>query len=105
MVTTFYDLNFSSVNNLFDDSGKLLEEESYIRRFERFMKELVWMSTVLRYGQLEVCIDENNQIVTMNHHANKPCPEKAARMEIEETDTVMEVSSSQTSGDIKVVND
>ena len=104
LVTTFYDLNFGDVNNLFDDSGKLLEE-SYIRRFERFMKELVWMSTVLRYGRLEVCIDENNQIATMNHHANKPCPEKAARMETEETDTVMEVSSSQTSIDIKVVND
>ena len=105
LVTTFYDLNFGDVNNLFDDSGKLLEEESYIRRFERFMKELVWMSTVLRYGRLEVCIDENNQIATMNHHANKPCPEKAARMETEETDTVMEVSSSQTSIDVKVVND
>ncbi len=104
LVTTFYDLNFGDVNNLFDDSGKLLEE-SYIRRFERFMKELVWMSTVLRYGRLEVCIDENNQIATMNHHANKPCPEKAARMETEETDTVMEVSSSQTSIDIKVVRD
>lgn len=105
LVTTFYDLNFSNVNSLFDDSGKFLEEDSYIRRFERFMKELVWMSTVLSYGRKEVCIDENNQVTTMNHHANKPCPEKAARMGIEETDTVMEVSSSQTSLDIKVVND
>lgn len=104
LVTTFYDINFGNVNNLFDDSGKLLEEEVYIRRFERFMKELVWMSTVLSYGRLEICIDENNQIAAMNHHANKPCPEKAARMEVEEVDTVMEVSSSQTSNDIKVVN-
>ncbi|MEO1184331.1 MAG: NAD(P)H-dependent oxidoreductase [Cyanobacteria bacterium J06636_27] len=72
LVTTFYDLNFGSVNNLFDDSGKLLEEDSYTRRFERFMKELVWMSTVLSYGRKEVCIDENNQVTSMNHHANKP---------------------------------
>jgi NAD(P)H-dependent FMN reductase len=105
LVTTFYDLNFGGVNNLFDDSGKLLEEQNYIRRFEKFMKEMVWMSTVLRYGRLEVCIDENNQVVTMNHHANKPCPEKAARMEVEEVYTVMEVSTSQTSIDIKVVSD
>lgn len=105
LVTTFYDLNFGNVNSLFDDSGKFLEEDSYIRRFERFMKELVWMSTVLSYGRKEVCIDENNQVTPMNHHANKPCPEKAARMGIEETDTVMEVKTSETGVDIKVVND
>lgn len=104
LVITFYDLNFGDVNNLFSDSGKLLQEEAYIRRFERFMKELVWMSTVLRYGRLEICIDENNQVATMNHHANKPCPEKAARMGTEETDTVMEVSTSETDMAIKVVN-
>jgi len=105
LVTTFYDLNFGSVNNLFNDSGKLLEEDSYIRRFERFMKELVWMSTVLSYGRMEVCIDESNQVATMNHHANKPCPEKAARMGTDETDTVMEVNTSEIGVDIKVVND
>lgn len=59
LVTTFYDLNFSNVNNLFSDSGELLETETYIRRFKRFMKELVWMSTVLRHGRLEVSVDEN----------------------------------------------
>ncbi|AFY53049.1 putative flavoprotein [Rivularia sp. PCC 7116] len=105
LVTTFYDLNFGGVNNLFDDSGKLLDEQTYIRRFERFMKELVWMSTVLRHGRLEVCIDENNQLATINHHANKPCPENAARMGTEETDTVMEVSSTEAGMDIKIVND
>ncbi|MDY6899280.1 MAG: NADPH-dependent FMN reductase [Cyanobacteriota bacterium] len=104
LVTTFYDLNFGSVNDLFDDSGKLLEEETYIRRFERFMKELVWMSTVLSYGRKEVCIDENNQVASMNHHANKPCSEKAARMGTNETDTVMEVNTSETGVDIKVIN-
>lgn len=54
LVTIFYDLNFSLVQTLFDSSGKLLEEETYIRRFDRFMQELVWMSTVLRAGRQEL---------------------------------------------------
>jgi len=60
LVTTFYDLNFGNVNNLFNESGQILEEEAYTRRFERFMKELVWMSRVLRYGRWSVYIDEKN---------------------------------------------
>lgn len=60
LVTTFYDLNFGGVNKLFDESGQIIssEKEAYIRRFERFMKELVWMSTVLRYGRLNVSVEE-----------------------------------------------
>lgn len=72
--------NNHSDNLNFNESGQILEEEAYTRRFERFMKELVWMSTILRYGRWSVCIDETNQVATMNHYANKPCPEKAARM-------------------------
>jgi NAD(P)H-dependent FMN reductase len=53
LVTIFYDLNFSNVQTLFDPSGKLLEEETYVRRFDRFMQELIWMSTVLRSGRQE----------------------------------------------------
>lgn len=51
LVTIFYDLNFSNVQTLFDESGKLIDEATQIRRMERFIKELVWMSTVLRYGR------------------------------------------------------
>lgn len=51
LVTIFYDLNFSNVQSLFDESGKLLDEATQIRRLERFMQELIWMSTVLRYGR------------------------------------------------------
>jgi NAD(P)H-dependent FMN reductase len=51
LVTIFYDLNFSNVQSLFDESGKLLDEDTQIRRLERFMQELIWMSTVLRYGR------------------------------------------------------
>jgi NAD(P)H-dependent FMN reductase len=54
LVTIFYDLNFSNVQTLFDESGKLLDENTYIRRLDRFMQELIWMSTVLRYGRQTV---------------------------------------------------
>jgi NAD(P)H-dependent FMN reductase len=54
LVTTFYDLNFSHVQSLFDESGQLMDEDTQIRRFDRFMDELVWMATVLRYGRQEV---------------------------------------------------
>lgn len=51
LVTIFYDLNFSNVQTLFDQSGNLIDKPTYIRRMERFMDELVWMSTVLKYGR------------------------------------------------------
>ncbi|WP_460200639.1 hypothetical protein [Scytonema sp. NUACC21] len=53
-MTIFYDLNFSDVQTLFDESGHLIDKETYVRRLERFMHELVWMSTILRYGRQEV---------------------------------------------------
>jgi NAD(P)H-dependent FMN reductase len=54
LVTIFYDLNFANVQQLFDDSGKLLDEATQIRRLDRFMQELIWMSTVLRYGRVAI---------------------------------------------------
>jgi NAD(P)H-dependent FMN reductase len=50
LVTIFWDGNFSSVQKAFDNDGKLLEK-AYVRRIEKFLKELVWMSKVLRYGR------------------------------------------------------
>jgi NAD(P)H-dependent FMN reductase len=50
LVSIFYDGNFGNVQSLFDESGNLLEM-AYIRRLERFLNELIWMSTVLRYGR------------------------------------------------------
>jgi len=50
MVAIFWDGNFSSVQKIFDDDGKLLEE-AYIRRIDKFLKELIWMSKVLRHGR------------------------------------------------------
>jgi NAD(P)H-dependent FMN reductase len=56
LVTIFYDLNFSNVQSLFEASGELIDKPTYSRRFDRFMDELVWMSTVLRYGRQSVTV-------------------------------------------------
>lgn len=98
LVTTFYDLNFSSVKKLFDDSGEIVEDqkEAYIRRFGRLMKEVVWMSTTLRYGRLNVNVEEQKvEAEAPNYHANKPCPEIAAKMGTETEDTVLRVTCSE----------
>src|SRR6266851_4244485 len=50
LVTIFEDLNFGSVRKLFDETGKLLDED-YVRRVDKFLKELTWMARVLRYGR------------------------------------------------------
>ena len=56
LMTIFYDLNFGNVSTLFNESGDLIDPPTYIRRMGRFMDELVWMSTVLRYGRQCVSI-------------------------------------------------
>lgn len=53
LVTIFWDVNFSVVQKTFDEHGKLLEE-AFIKRAEKFIKELVWMAKVLRYGRENV---------------------------------------------------
>lgn len=53
LVTIFWDGNFSSVQNIFDESGKLLDQ-SYVKRMDKFLKELIWMARVLRYGRENV---------------------------------------------------
>jgi NAD(P)H-dependent FMN reductase len=56
LVTIFWDGNFSNAQQLFDENGSLLDQ-SYLKRTDKFLKELIWMSTVLRYGRLNVSID------------------------------------------------
>ena len=53
LVATFTDLNFSRVNDAFDEQGKL-KDEKYVGRTAKFINELVWMSRVLRYGRGEI---------------------------------------------------
>src|SRR5438094_978579 len=55
LVTIFWDVNFSSVQNVFDPNG-LLVDQSYIPRIDKFLKELIWMSKTLRHGRDSVSL-------------------------------------------------
>ncbi|HEY7462756.1 MAG TPA: NADPH-dependent FMN reductase [Gemmatimonadota bacterium] len=50
LVTIFWDVNVGNVGKVFDESGKLLDQ-AYVRRTEKFLDELVWMSRTLRHGR------------------------------------------------------
>lgn len=50
LVTTFTDVNFSHVRKLFNENGELLDE-SFTRRVNEFLDELLWMARVLRHGR------------------------------------------------------
>jgi len=56
LVTIFWDGNFSAVQKAFDSAG-LLTDPSYVRRIDKFLKELIWMARVLRHGRENVPID------------------------------------------------
>lgn len=56
LVAIFWDGNFSNVQKLFDENGKLLDE-SYIRRMDKFLKELIWMARTLRYGRENITLE------------------------------------------------
>ena len=53
LAVTFTDLNFSRVQDAFDESGNL-RDEKYVGRAAKFINELVWMSRVLRYGREKI---------------------------------------------------
>ena len=56
LVTIFWDVNFSSVQKAFSAEGDLLDE-SYIRRVDKFLKELIWMARTLRHGREQISLD------------------------------------------------
>lgn len=56
LVTIFWDGNFSSVGKAFDSATGELRDVAYVRRLEKFLKELVWMATVLRHGRENVSL-------------------------------------------------
>ena len=56
LLTTFWDVNFSSVQGAFSHEGALLDP-SYIRRIDKFLKELIWMAKILRYGREQITLD------------------------------------------------
>jgi NAD(P)H-dependent FMN reductase len=56
LVTIFWDVNIGSVSRVFDESGRLLDE-ALIRRSDKFLDELVWMSRTLRYGRDNIALN------------------------------------------------
>lgn len=57
LVTIFWDGNFSSVQKVFDSEGKLLDQ-TYLRRIDKFLNELIWMAKVLRYGRERIGLSD-----------------------------------------------
>jgi NAD(P)H-dependent FMN reductase len=53
LVTIFWDVNFTNVQQLFDAEGNLVDK-SFYGRIDKFLKELIWMSKTLRYGREHV---------------------------------------------------
>lgn len=53
LAVSFTDLNFPYVQKTFDDEGKLLDQ-AFHERVKGFLDELVWMSTVLKWGRTNV---------------------------------------------------
>jgi NAD(P)H-dependent FMN reductase len=51
----FWDMNFTTVGRLFDERGKLQDDSFYVR-IEKFLDELTWMATTLRWGRANVTI-------------------------------------------------
>jgi NAD(P)H-dependent FMN reductase len=50
LVTIFNDVNFSNAGKLFSATGEI-QDDSFVRRVDKFLDELIWMAQVLRYGR------------------------------------------------------
>src|SRR5216117_627039 len=89
LVTIFWDINIGQVGKVFAEDGRLLDE-AFVRRSDRFIRELIWMAKVLRHGREQVMIDEEaaqastvvpcpNCGTPLTHHADKVVPAAASR--------------------------
>jgi NAD(P)H-dependent FMN reductase len=86
LVTLFWDINIGQVGKVFAEDGRLLDD-AFVRRSDRFIRELIWMSKVLRYGREQVTIDEEAAEAPrppcpmcgtpLTHHADKVVPAAA----------------------------
>jgi ribosomal protein S27AE len=86
LVTLFWDINIGQVGKVFAEDGRLLDD-AFVRRSDRFIRELIWMSKVLRHGREQVTIDEEAAEAPkvscpecgtpMTHHADKVVPAAA----------------------------
>ena len=57
LVTIFWDVNIPYVSKVFEDDGRLVDQ-AFVGRADRFIRELIWMSKVLKYGREHVSIEE-----------------------------------------------
>jgi NAD(P)H-dependent FMN reductase len=55
LVAIFWDVNFSNVQKAFSAEGRLLDQ-SFVRRVDKFLSELIWMAKTLRIGREQVPI-------------------------------------------------
>jgi hypothetical protein len=55
LVTIFWDVNFSNVQKVFAADGMLLDD-SFLRRIDKFLNELIWMAKTLRFGRDQIPI-------------------------------------------------
>ena len=55
LVSIFWDVNIGNVSQVFDADGRLLDG-ALVRRADKFLDELIWMATTLRYGRENVAI-------------------------------------------------
>jgi NAD(P)H-dependent FMN reductase len=56
LVTIFWDVNVSKVHDVFDESGAI-KDTTILKRIDKFLRELIWMSKTLRYGREHVQVD------------------------------------------------
>lgn len=56
LVTIFWDGNFSGAQQLFDADGKIKDEATHVKRMDKFLGELIWMSKVLRHGRENISL-------------------------------------------------
>jgi NAD(P)H-dependent FMN reductase len=55
LVTIFWDVNFSNVQNVFSPDGELLDQ-AFLRRIGKFLDELVWMAKTLKHGREQIAL-------------------------------------------------
>src|SRR5690242_17816362 len=56
LVTIFWDGNFSGAQQLFVEAGNMKDRATHEKRMDKFLRELIWMSKVLRYGRENIAI-------------------------------------------------
>ena len=55
LVTIFWDVNFGSVSKVFTEAGDL-QDQAFVKRTDKFLKELIWMAETLRHGREQIAL-------------------------------------------------